>query len=180
MNFGDRGTGRACHDSERQRGSILLRIPRLVQTREKQEAAGSRVNPERLPLSFGADPFVKTIGWYDATVLLKGFAEGWPLFERLGLRVDTLAGAPVIPGPAIDQTPARPSRFSAFEFRSDDKVLIGRRDIEARPIAGRRRVHRGRQARRRLAATPPTGFPYNTHLPQKTACCPKKFQAFGG
>jgi hypothetical protein len=27
--------------------------------------------------------------------------------------------------------------LSPLEFRSDDEVLIGRRDIEARPIAGR-------------------------------------------
>jgi hypothetical protein len=29
-------------------------------------------------------------------------------------------------------------RFSALEFRSENEVLIGRRDIEAGPIAGRR------------------------------------------
>jgi hypothetical protein len=28
-------------------------------------------------------------------------------------------------------------RISTLEFRSDDEVLISRRDIEARPIAGR-------------------------------------------
>ena len=81
MNRGDRGIGCAGYDSERQLGSILFRIPGLRQTREKQEAAGSRVNPERLPLALGTGPFVKAIAGNDATALLKCFAEGWPLFR---------------------------------------------------------------------------------------------------
>jgi hypothetical protein len=96
------------------------------------------VNPERLPLALGTAPFIETIGRNDAAALLEGFAERWPLIERFGLGVDALAGAAIVSGPAIDQTPARASRFSTLEFRNDDEVLISGRDIEARSIAGRR------------------------------------------
>ena len=70
--------------------------------------------------------------------LLKRFAEGWPPFERLGPGVDALAGAAIVPRPAIDQAPTGAARFSALEFRSENEVLIGRRYIEVRLIAGRR------------------------------------------
>jgi hypothetical protein len=95
------------------------------------------MNPERLAFAFcgGRHPFVKAIAWNDATPLLEGFAEGWPLFECLGLGVDALARTAAVPCPPIDQAPAGALRPSALEFRSDDEVLIGRRDIEARPIA---------------------------------------------
>jgi hypothetical protein len=94
------------------------------------------VNLKRLLLALGTGPFEKPNGGNDTTAVLKRFAEGWPLFERFGPGVDVLAGAAVVPRPPIDQTPTDAVRFSALEFRSDDKVLIGRRDIEARPIAG--------------------------------------------
>jgi hypothetical protein len=81
-------------------------------------------------------PFVEAIGWNDATALLEGFAEGWPLFQRFGLGVDALTRTAAVLCPAIDQTPAGALRLSTFEFRSDDEVLISRRDIEAGPIAG--------------------------------------------
>jgi hypothetical protein len=69
-----------------------------------------------LPLSFRAGPFEKAISWHDATALLKGFAEGWPLFERFGFGVDALAGAAVVFRTTIDQTPACAARFAPFEF----------------------------------------------------------------
>lgn len=102
MNCSDQRIGRARYDSERQLGPILLRIPRLIQAREQQEATGARVDPERLPLALGTGPFEKAIGGNDATALLKCFAEGWPPFERLGPGVDTLAGAAIVPRRAID------------------------------------------------------------------------------
>jgi hypothetical protein len=76
VNYDDRGIGRARYDSERQLGPILFLIPGLIQTREQQEAAGSRVNPERLPLALGTGPFVKAIAGNDATAQLKSFPEG--------------------------------------------------------------------------------------------------------
>jgi len=42
VNSGDRRVYRTRHDSERQLGPILYRIPELIQAREKQEAAGAR------------------------------------------------------------------------------------------------------------------------------------------
>ncbi len=51
-----------------------------MQTREKQQAPGPRMNPGRRPLTLGAGPFVEAIGGNDATPLLKRFAESWPLF----------------------------------------------------------------------------------------------------
>lgn len=47
------------------------------------------------------------------------------------------AGPIAVPRRPIHQTPAGALRLLALEFRSDDEVLIGRRNIEARPIAGR-------------------------------------------
>jgi hypothetical protein len=98
------------------------------------------MNPQRLALVLRSRPLVETVSGNDTSALLEGLAERRPLLKHLGLGVDALTGAPVVLRPAIDETPAGALRFSPLEFRSDDEVLISRRDIEARPIAGRRIV----------------------------------------
>src|SRR5882724_6038378 len=68
---------------------------------------------------------------------MEGFTKGRPLFKRLRLGVYALAGAPVVGGPAIDQTPVGALYSSTLEFGGNDEMLIRRRDIEAWPIARR-------------------------------------------
>jgi hypothetical protein len=70
-------------------------------------------------------------------VLLEGLTKGRPLFERLGLSVNALAGAPVVGGAPIDQPPACALHPSTLELGGNDEMLIGRRDIEPRPIVCR-------------------------------------------
>jgi hypothetical protein len=70
-------------------------------------------------------------------MLLEGLAKARTLLEGFGLGIDALAGAAVILGPAIDQAPARPLDLAAIEFGSDDEVLVGRGNIEPRPITHR-------------------------------------------
>jgi len=65
------------------------------------------MNPERLTLGFGTDPFVKAIAGDYAAAPLESLAKAHALFEGFGLAIDALAGAAVILGPAIHQTPAR-------------------------------------------------------------------------
>src|SRR5208282_2556262 len=138
VNCGDHGIRSARHDRERYLGTIFGRIPGLIQTREKEQATATRVNPERLPLGFRSDPFEKAISWYYATPLLKSIAEARKTIQRFGLRVDAHRRPAVVLRPTIDQSPARPPRSATFEFGSDDEVLIRWGNIEARSIAGRR------------------------------------------
>ncbi len=81
------------------------------------------IPPNNHTCDFTSHPFIKAIARNDATALLKRFAEGWPLFGRFGPGVDALAGAAIVPRPAIDQTPAGALCFSSLEFRSDDEVM---------------------------------------------------------
>jgi hypothetical protein len=92
-----------------------------------------------LALALGAGPFVETVSRNDTTALLEGLTKGRPLFERLGLGVDALAGAPVVGGKPIDQTPACALHPSTLELGGNDEMLICRCDIEAWPI-GRRHI----------------------------------------
>jgi len=68
--------------------------------------------------------------------LPEGLAERGPLLEGLRFGVDALAGPVGVLRSAVDQTPPRALRPSAFKLRRDDEVLVGGRDVEARPIAG--------------------------------------------
>ena len=52
------------------------------------------------------------------------------------LGVDRLRRALIVASPAIDQAPTRPLRDVALEARGHDEMLICRRNIPARPIAG--------------------------------------------
>jgi len=67
--------------------------------------------------------------------LPEGLAERGPLLEGLRFGVDALAGPVGVLRSAVDQTPPRALRPSAFKLRRDDEVLVGGRDVEPRPIA---------------------------------------------
>ena len=96
------------------------------------------MDPKRLALTFGTDPFVKGICRDNAAALLKGLAKARALLKGFGLGIDALTGAAVIRGQAIDQASARPLEPPAFELGSNDEVLVGRSNIESRPITRRR------------------------------------------
>jgi len=91
VDFAYQRVRRAGHDRECHLRPLARRIPGLVQACEKRQAAGPRVDPERLALGLGPGPLVEAVGGYDAPALPEGPAEGGSLFERLRFGVDALA-----------------------------------------------------------------------------------------
>ena len=79
-----------------------------------------RMNPERLSLRFRRDAYEKAINRHDATALLKGFAESWPLFERFGFGADGLAGPAVI----FCRRLTTPQRAQRALRRSNSEVMM--------------------------------------------------------
>src|SRR5216683_7395224 len=94
------------------------------------------MDPERLPLGLRTGPFVESVRRDNAATLQKRFAKRRPLLKRLGLGIDTLASAAIVPGRPIHQTPAGALRLPALELGSNDETLISRRDIKARSVIG--------------------------------------------
>src|SRR5262245_19300144 len=94
------------------------------------------MEPDRLPSSLGADPFVETIGRDDAAALFKGFAKGREGCERLGAGVYLEGGALGILCPGVYEAPLRGQRFAVLIAHADNQMRVSRRDIEPGTIVG--------------------------------------------
>ena len=77
MDFADKRISRTGYDGERNLGLVALR--------QKHQAAGARMDPERLALALRARPLVEAVGGDDAPALPEGLADG-------GASVATQAG----------------------------------------------------------------------------------------
>src|SRR5216684_333274 len=117
-------------------GRLVADTPYLVGYCRWDSRFGRMMPPNNHTRDFTSHPFVEAICRDHATAPLEGLTKAGARLKCFGLGVDRLRSAFIVASPAIDQAPARPLCDAALEARGHDEMLICRRNIPARPIAG--------------------------------------------
>src|SRR2546425_10449452 len=96
------------------------------------------MNPVRLSRAAGPGPFVESVGRHHASATLEGVAKGWPRFDGLTSRIDTLGGAAGILGAPRHEAPFSRHDRAILVGHHNDEVGLRRRDVIAGSIIAER------------------------------------------